>query len=200
MSFRSPISTRSRSGTCLFLMVIIEVEMLIQSQRIRCERTSWTGENPLCYAGRVVDCSQGSSTDAIRYPARDGAERMTRCTEWHKTAARSIEFMHRFSTHLKQIRALKAERLAEDDWSGQGGGGRGSDEGGIGVEDWRQPVSFCTGLLLHQSGPGQRALTRTGGTGVDLTREKVAHLIGETTKTEVAWRWSCQKVLGRGFG
>ena len=128
---------------------------------------------------------------------------MTRCTEWHKTAARSIEFMHRFSTHLKQIRALKAERLAEDDWSGQGGGGWGSVEGGIGVEDWRQPVSFCTGLLLHQSGPGQRALTKdpvTGGTGVDLTREKVAHLIGETTKTEVAWRWSCQKVLGRGFG
>lgn len=71
------------------------------------------------------------------------------------------------------------------------------------MEDWRQPVSFCTGLLLHQSGPGQRALTKdpvTGGTGVDLTREKVAHLIGETTKTEVAWRWSCQKVLGRGFG
>jgi len=32
--------------------------------------------------------------------SRDGAERMTRFTELHKTAARIVEFMHRFSTHL----------------------------------------------------------------------------------------------------
>jgi len=32
-------------------------------------------------------------------PARNGAERMTRCTELHKIAARSVEFMHRFSFH-----------------------------------------------------------------------------------------------------
>ena len=49
-----------------------------------------------CYAGRVVGCSQGS----YQVPAQDGAERMTRCTELHKTAARIVEFMRRFSTHL----------------------------------------------------------------------------------------------------
>jgi hypothetical protein len=47
-----------------------------------------------CYAGRVVGCSQGSSADAIRYPR--GMEQSV----LHKTAARIVEFMHRFSTHL----------------------------------------------------------------------------------------------------
>jgi len=45
-------------------------------------------------------CSQGSSADAIRYPRGMEQNGMTRFTELHKTAARIVEFMHRFSTHL----------------------------------------------------------------------------------------------------
>jgi len=54
----------------------------------------------MCYAGRVVGCYQGSSADAVRYPRgmeQNGCRFVQGCID----SARSVEFMHRFSTHLK---------------------------------------------------------------------------------------------------
>jgi len=54
----------------------------------------------MCYVGRVVGCYQGSSADAIRYPRgmeQNGCRFVQSCID----SARSVEFMHRFSTHLK---------------------------------------------------------------------------------------------------